>query len=623
MSLNPIKADAVHFVSVLSENTFEIPELQRPYAWRERQAEDFVNDILKLIIGVRGSGDGSGGVKGEHLFGTVVVLTPANIGDRASVIDGQQRLTTVSIALGLIEHEMRRLAEQVDAAGGPQAEALVKRLEIQASKIHERLWRQGADVNKPATLRLLTSPEIRETYEAILRGEHLRQLPPEGSRMPAVLLVDAARMIQDDLIQHPEFYDGCDFVEKQRHLSWLMDSILDQLLIVLISTPSNSAAYDLFEVLNARGEPLNTLDLLKTWIMATMAEDPRRNVVYGKLKDLVEDPDNQLDFLDDFFKARVFRSMGERDPIPNVLDCRKSLFGEPDNFRHSSSRDETTHQAICDKIVLQVDLMSAWFPKWKLLTESKWPYNALSPVGQQSLSSLLDILKCKIARPLLLQASANLEMGDFEVLLHMVEKTFFRYKTVCSKPAGPLERVFYEILRIIDTNKSIDLDLAADKLQELLDQNASDSSFSANLDEFQYSPGAIAQRIKYFLWLLDRYTANPAPAPLILELSSFEIEHVSPQNPANGGPPLSGVHTLGNLCILTQDENRQLSNREFSEKLQIVQDWKSGKPSAEITAKLSRKIFEDNLSWGEAEVLLRTKALKYQACRVFRVTDTE
>lgn len=621
MSLNPIRADAVHFGSVLGENTFEIPELQRPYAWQERQAEDFVNDVVKLLVAVRGKGDGSDGYVAEHLFGTVVVLTPKNVGERASVIDGQQRLTTVSITLGLLEHEMRRLAEQVEAAGGPQSAAIVSRLEDNARNINSKLWRQGVDANQPPVLRLLTSPEIRQTYEQILKGESLRNLPAAGARQPAILLVDAATIIRDKLIQHPEFFDGKDVVEKQRHLTWLMNAIFDQLLFVLISTPSNSAAYDLFEVLNARGEELNTLDLLKTWIMSSMADDPRRNAVYAKLKDLVEDPENQLEFLDDFFRARVFRSLGEYDPIPNALECRKSLFSEPEKMRTAGRADPASLQAVCDKIVTQIDLMSQWFPLWKKLDETTWPYDTVSPTGQQSLTSLVDVLGCKIASPLLLQAAANLESQEFEKLLHLVEKTFFRYKTVCSGPVGALEKVFYEIIRILDTNQSLDMENASRRLQSLLDQHANDSAFSNDLEEFVYQPGARARRLKYFLWQLDRYSANPAPAPLALDLDKFQIEHVAPRNPQSNRLTLANVDSIGNLCILTAQENQQLGNLDFDAKLQKINEWKGN--GSYLTAKLSRKIFEEHTRWDENEVATRSKALKHQACQVFRVADDD
>jgi len=121
--------------------------------------------------------------------------------------------------------------------------------------------------------------------------------------------------------------------------------------------------------------------------------------------------------------------------------------------------------------------------------------------------------------------------------------------------------------------------------------------------------------------MLDRYAATPAPAPLVLRLEEFQIEHVAPQSPAGGGPPVTNVEAIGNLCILTGDENRELSNLDFAEKLATVNDWK--KANSFLTAKLSQKIFDDHTSWGENEINGRTKALKHQACKVFRVVPAE
>jgi hypothetical protein len=374
-------------------------------------------------------------------------------------------------------------------------------------------------------------------------------------------------------------------------------------------------------VLNARGEELNTLDLLKTWIMSNLADDPRRNNVYAKLKDLVEDPENQLEFLDDFFRARVFRSLGEYDPIPNALECRKSLFGEPDKMRTAGRADPASLQAVCDKIVTQIDLMSEWFPIWKKLDETTWPYDDASSTGQQSLTSLIDVLGCKIASPLLLQAAANLDCQEFEKLLHLVEKTFFRYKTVCSGPVGALEKVFYDIIRVIDTNQALDMEIASTRLQSLLDQHANDSTFTNDLEEFLYQPGARARRLKYFLWQLDRYSANPAPAPLAMDLDKFQIEHVAPRNPQSNKLTLANVDSIGNLCILTAQENQQLGNHDFDAKLQKVNEWKEA--GSYLTAKLSRKIFEEHTRWDENEVAARSKAIKHQACQVFRVADDD
>jgi len=604
---------------VLSANTFEIPELQRPYAWRVRQVEDFINDIARLLVTLRGNGDGQSGYPAEHLFGTIVVLTPTNVGGRVSVIDGQQRLTTVSMTLGLIEAEMRRLREQVVAAGGPQADAIAAHLLDSANRIHERLWLQGVDLNQPPVLRLLTSPEIREAYEAVVRGEQLRLI--QRNSAPAQLLLDAAERIQERLIDHPEFFRAQEVVQKQRHLDWLKNTVLEQLLFVLISTPSNAAAYDLFEVLNARGEQLNELDLLKTWIMSTMAEDPRRNAVFAKLSRLVEDPEKQLDYLDDFYRARVFESIGEDQPIVRAQKVRSKLFHESEHDRSLLGSRSGSLPHIRDEIVEQVDLMSEWYPKWIKLNESKWPFDQPSATGQQSLEALQEVLGCRIARPLLLQAAARLCPEDFETLLHMVEKTFFRYKTICSRQIGPLEAVFYKIIEYMDHFNRLNLDFAAEELQRLLDERASESMFEIGLDEFSYQPGSKARRIKYFLWTLDRYAANPAPAPIVIELDHFEIEHVAPQRPRGGNTPVPNVDTLGNLCILTDSENVELSNLDFPEKLTKVNKWRENQTF--ITAKLSKQIFDNHSSWGEAQIQVRTTDLKERACKAFRTVDLD
>jgi hypothetical protein len=223
----------------------------------------------------------------------------------------------------------------------------------------------------------------------------------------------------------------------------------------------------------------------------------------------------------------------------------------------------------------------------------------------------------------LLQACARLDVTTFEGLLHHVEKVFFRYKTVCSRPVGPLEAVFYRLGRIIDTNAALDLERAGSELQTLLDQYAGDQVFKIRLDEFVYQPGATAKRIKYFLWTLDRHTAHK-PAPMALDLSQYEIEHVAPQTPSGGRPALSNVNSLGNLCILTDTENQKLKNKDFAEKLEIVGSWKRERPlPIELTASLSRKIFEDHTVWSENEVDRRNTSLKKMACKVFRTAERD
>jgi len=70
---------------------FEIPPYQRPYAWEEEQARELLNDLLDAMD----NRDASGGL---YFLGSIVLVKiPTEA--RARVIDGQQRLTTLTILL--------------------------------------------------------------------------------------------------------------------------------------------------------------------------------------------------------------------------------------------------------------------------------------------------------------------------------------------------------------------------------------------------------------------------------------------------------------------------------------------------------------------------------------------
>src|ERR1700760_3860660 len=73
---------------------FEIPPYQRPYAWEEEQARELLIDLLDAMD----NGDVSGGL---YFLGSIVLVKPP-ADSRARVIDGQQRLTTMTILLSVL-----------------------------------------------------------------------------------------------------------------------------------------------------------------------------------------------------------------------------------------------------------------------------------------------------------------------------------------------------------------------------------------------------------------------------------------------------------------------------------------------------------------------------------------
>ncbi len=110
--------------SLFVENKcFIVPIYQRPYSWKIEQCRQMFNDILACASGKRDS----------HFFGSVVRVAD---GDGSLVIDGQQRLTTISLLLLAIKNEV--LARN---NSGIKWDARFRRAAFRCRCVH--VWRKG------------------------------------------------------------------------------------------------------------------------------------------------------------------------------------------------------------------------------------------------------------------------------------------------------------------------------------------------------------------------------------------------------------------------------------------------------------------------------------------------
>jgi uncharacterized protein with ParB-like and HNH nuclease domain len=97
VNLSPIEAHEGAIRAVFSDSyVFEIPAYQRPYAWEEEQARELLSDVLAAMDNT----DVSGGI---YFLGSIVLVKLPN-DPQAKVIDGQQRLTTLTILLSVLRH---------------------------------------------------------------------------------------------------------------------------------------------------------------------------------------------------------------------------------------------------------------------------------------------------------------------------------------------------------------------------------------------------------------------------------------------------------------------------------------------------------------------------------------
>jgi len=611
----PIQSET-HSVGVfLGQSRLRIPELQRPYSWGQGQAAELCDDLKRL------DAPDDSGIASQHFFGTIVLLNAND--QRTHIIDGQQRLTTTSLVLGLLEQSIIRVGERATSSGGPAAEGVAASAHDLAQLIRGLLWYPGP-LNDQGVVeyfpRIEVSPEIRERYLALIQGEKPRAtgLPKSPERN----LVEVASLVQSSYIEKPDF-KGLEPVNQLRHLESCCKAITEHLLVVCLTTQSPNAGYDLFECLNARGLDLEALDLVKVWMLSQMAGDREKNVAEAMRELSSGDREAQAAFFEDYYKIKCRKNPQKNKKNKSksfALEARAGIFLD-DEIEHATS--------IQDRLEGELLRMKSLSPVWHELKGDKIP-SRINGGGQLRVwgESRLDVLSTELNQkgailPLLTVAAehGSDQLTDFVHLVHAVERFFFRFKVICRGQVGTLESAYYDIMKRIENVQSIPLDYAYQRLQDVIDAKANDALFAVGLqDKLTYS-SANLKRIKYFLFALDTYSyPNPPKIDLIPDLTRYHIEHIAPQSPVGESELESAlIDDIGNLTLLNPELNGGFGNKNFADKKSKALQKRSQNQSIDIAE--SRRVFYDTSAsaWSFDEFEARRARLLTQAMSVFKL----
>jgi hypothetical protein len=597
---------------ILSNYMMKIPEIQRPYAWKLDNAKELVRDLQKLETARL-----AGKPQPQHYLGTLVVVTYAGAPDE--IVDGQQRLTTVSVLIGQIIRALETLANRASTKAHENAhnvavEQSFKNIEQNARNqitILSNLVQvpSGIDPNTQKQLfrpRMIVSPEITETYSDLIAGGDGSSAERNERKQPA----NDLRHIADFLFK--DFVTGRGFEKKAeadqfKHLEIRANQVTLGLIWVRLSTDNANSAAELFESLNARGRPLNVLGLIKVWLLGTLKEvnapSPVISQVSSDFRSLSDDDDEiAVRFFTDFYRIR-----SHEDVKKNISPKDLSLLAREKVFKDPVLQKNPGHQVPVNQlgqhIADEISYMKKLWPTWERLnkgSDSVAPnmrtLNRLPDICSATqhpawvnsrLSLLLDQqwLKHQLAYPFLTAVSDHLaeihRLDQFEELLHDLEKFFFRAKSICGVSPSLISKFYYKQLELIKY-RSFNFSNMKIELQQMLDVHADDAKFKQKLiQECVYGSGT--NLTKYFLSMIDTYDHAQPPAgpkkPMtpqrshnLLKLSEWQIEHIVPQRPPDGAHALTPetVNNLGNLCLLTSDWNGHLTNSDYPTKRQKV-----------------------------------------------------
>lgn len=585
----PFETHTRSLASLFGMGNLSIPQLQRPFAWRVAQAEDLLNDIEQVL-----AADVNGNGRARHFFGNIVLLAKPQ--GRWEIIDGQQRLTTVSVLLGRLELALQETASQARllALNAPDPQEVAKLTALEANlhtrvvEVNSCLWfdagltRGGSSDRRP---RMTVSKEVRKTFLSLISGGDGRV--SDETSPPARHLREIAEYLTANLVS-PADSDGADVYARAEHLDRLVAVVTRRLLVVEMSTSNGSAGFELFQSLNARGLPLNVIDLLKVWMLSVLAEHPKHggadeiNKVVVRLGEL--SVERQLEFFSDFFIART-----GMQPPRNVVEgsnrltslARQHIFHDP----HVGGTPDS--MSLAERIHHEAELIDSWLPSWERLRKYATVPVRRPPqfdhlehaewVGNR-LELLLGTNRHQAGFPLLtvVADACRTEPATFKWFIHALERFFFRYRVICGGPERHIATTYRTIIEDIESAGTVRIAFVRQALSELMSEHADDERFKQRLlVKLDYSSQAARIRIKYFLEMIDEYSYvnKPMHRQGLLDLSKWHIEHIVPQNPSDGDLRLPDgvVNQIGNLCLLPPSVNNQLSNLNFKAKRKKIE----------------------------------------------------
>ena len=223
-----------------SDYVFSIPSYQRPYSWGTEQAQELLEDLLAAM------GEAPTEVVDTmpYFLGSAVLIKAEAL-PNAEVVDGQQRLTTLTILLSAIRHVSSDAEVQAEVTG--------------------YIYEKGKlATGTPDRFRLAVRPRDANFFRKYVQKEKgLGELFQFNGKLSEV-----EQRIRDNAAKLVAVLES----RKPHELMRLFQFLVQRCYLVLVSTPDLDSAYRIFGVMNSRGLDLSATDVLKAEIIGAMPE---------------------------------------------------------------------------------------------------------------------------------------------------------------------------------------------------------------------------------------------------------------------------------------------------------------------------------------------------------------
>lgn len=550
---------------------FIVPIFQRNYSWQKSQYEQLWFDILRASKFKE---------KQNHFIGSIVYIdmgTPAGRPQQLLLIDGQQRLTTISILLCAIKDYVQKFNLETKL--------------INLAKIKNQFLYNSDEIDEDR-YKLLLNVQDKETYIKLIDNTIFTV------NKPATNIIKCYEF----------FYERIeDFIKQHGQIDEIYAGIFKLSLVSISLDKDSDNPQMIFESMNSTGKDLSQTDLLRNYLLMDLTPEKQTRLykTYWKPmeelfgEDIYKNDLNKFDyFIRDFLTLKS--DTGYICKINNVYENFKRYYLDNNCEKFTVLKDLFTYAkyyACIDLLQENDDELKLYWQEFKKLD---------SHVVYPFLLKLYDDYNRQI-----------LIKEDFKKILQVVISYLWR-RAICEIPTNSLSKTFAILYQAVDKDDYVNSVIKAFVFKSSYKRFPSDYEVREKLQTKDIYHFRLR---KYLLEALENYYHKE---PIDLNTANYTIEHIMPQNIEHNlswqqmlGEDWQEVHslylhTLGNLTITGY--NAEMSNKSFWEKV----NGESGFKHSHL--KLNESIAQCDV-WNKKAIQRRTNILTDIILKIWKYPD--
>lgn len=508
-------------ILVDDEKFYQIPDYQRPYSWDKDNLADLIDDLTNAYLN---------NSEENYFCGSLVLVNDEN-NTRFDIIDGQQRTTTFTIMACVFR------------------DLYFHELENRAKDYINNSIQDKYDVNK-RKLKFLTDIKYQNNFEQTVLKE--------------IVFIDTKNIEKD--IRNNKYLQNAHYLknfitekvyENEININDFVIWFYENVVLTVITCPNQDSAIQIFNVLNDRGMPLSSIDILKSSLMLELQDNKEDRNTF---KTVWSDINSELKFNDFDIESMLTTYLYYKIATNPKSRLDKELITVFKKEKQNSL-----------EIVEEINNFSK-------------AYIRLLTVNDKHVFCL-KYLQHKIYWNSILTTAIFTNYKDIDKLKELLVAYYFQ-NWIAGATVARIKQTSFNILQAVKTKKTID------EIKKEIKFNLDKYNTKKTFDDEINGSWVYGRKWDKAILLLIEYFSDDNPNPTFIPINSkLHLEHILPQEPKKYGwdkiftldEITDWTNSLSNLTLLSMKKNIQAQNYSFDEKKKAYQDKDNVVSSFKIT----------------------------------------